>query len=127
MAKGMKKKSPSRVKYEQKRPTFSFRTYDELNDRVRAVKKTEGISNTNIVEIAVGLLEVKIRAEEEIRQGACDEGWEKGNTDAIEVYMVTYPCWVCGEPLELVSPEEEAAASKYMWQHRWGHAECVEQ
>ncbi|MFC1907017.1 hypothetical protein ACFLW8_02915 [Chloroflexota bacterium] len=70
MTKGMKKISPSRVKHELKRPTFNFRTYDEINDRVRTVKKEEGISNTSIVEIAVGLLAVKIRSETEIEEKA---------------------------------------------------------
>ena len=76
--KGKRNKTPSRIKYEQRHPTFSFRTYEELNNRIEAVKKAKGISNTNIVEAGVGLFEVKVKKEEEIRQQAYDEGWEKG-------------------------------------------------
>ena len=94
MAKGMKKKSPSRVKYEQKRPTFSFRTYDKLDDRVRAVKKAEGISNTNIVEIAVGLLKIKTAKEKEAKRQGYKEGFEKGYEEAKNRYMVPYPCYI---------------------------------
>lgn len=125
MSKSNRKKNPSRVKYEQRRPTFSFRIYQELDDRLRAVKKAEGISNTNIVEAALDLFEVKIRKEKEIRDQAYDEGWGKGITAAIELYMVTYPCSVCGKSIELDSPEEKAAASRYMREHGWGHADCI--
>ena len=55
-----KKKSPSRIKYEQRHPTVSFRVTKELYDRLQAVKEAEGLSNTDILKVGVGLLEVRV-------------------------------------------------------------------
>jgi hypothetical protein len=118
MAIGRKKKTPSRVKYEQKRPTFSFRTYKELDERVQVVKKAEGISNTDIVEIAVGLLEVKVAKEKEAKR----QGYE----EAKKLYMVPYLCCECGKPIAITSPETKRVVSKFLTQHGWGHAKCIE-
>jgi len=126
-----KKISPSSERYDRKRPTFSFRNYEELNERINKVKKAEGISNTNILEAAVGLFEVKIRKEKEIRDQAFTEGYDKGVEESYELaesrYKVMYPCSVCGKPIELDTPEEKEAASTYMREHGWGHAECHKQ
>ena len=127
MAKGKIKKTPSRVKYDQKRPIFSFRTYDELNDRMRAVKKAKGISKTKIVEIAVGLLEVKIRSEAEIMEKAFKEGHRKGYELAESIYKVIYPCNVCREDIAVDTEEEKMAIKTYMRDKGWGHAECHKQ
>ena len=122
---GRKKKTPSRVKYEQKRPTFSFRTYKELDERIQAVKKTEGISNTNIVEIAIGLLEVKVAKEKEAKRQGYEEGFEKGYEEAESIYKVIYPCKVCRKALEVTTLEEKQAIRGYMLENGWGHIDCV--
>ena len=74
MAKGKGKQTPSRIKYEQNHPTVSFRVSKELYERLQAVKKAEGKSITDVLKVGVGLLEVKIRKEKEIRVQAYDEG-----------------------------------------------------
>ena len=125
MLKSKKKRTPSRVKYEQSHPTFSFRTYKELDERVQAVKKTEGISNTNIVEIAVGLLDVKVRKEAEVRAQAYDEGYDEGYRDAEGLYKVTYPCKICKKTIEVMRVKEKEAIKRYMREHGWAHAECI--
>ena len=51
MAIGRKKKPPSRVKYEQKRPTVSFGISKELYDRLQAVKEAEGKSATEVLKM----------------------------------------------------------------------------
>ena len=125
-----KRKSPAHDRYDRKRPTFSYRIYEELKARINRVKKAEGISNTNIVEAAVGLFEVKIRKEKEIRDQAFTEGNDKGVEESYELaeslYKVMYPCSVCGKPIELDTPEQKEAASTYMTEHGWGHAKCHE-
>ncbi len=125
MAKGKTKKTPSRMKYEAKRPTFSFRIYDELKARIQKVKKAEGISNTNLVEAAVGLFEVKGKKEEEIRQQAYDEGLEYGIEETAELYAVPYPCSGCGKEIVVTTDEEKKAIKTYMREHGWGHAKCI--
>ena len=118
------KRTPSRIRYEQKRPTFSFRTYEELKARMQEVKKVEGISNTNIVEIAVGLLEVKVGKEKEVRDQAYDEGYEKGYEEAEELYKVTYPCKICRKMITVTDKNVKEAIRRYMLQHGWVHTSC---
>ena len=125
MLKSKKKRTPSRVKYEQSRPTLSFRIYKDLDERIREVKKAEGMSNTNIVEAGVGLFEVKVRKEKEVRDQAYDEGYDEGSRDAEGLYKVTYPCKICGKTIEVMRVKEKEAIKGYMLEHGWGHAECV--
>jgi len=124
MLKSKKKRTPSRIRYEQSHPTFSFRTYKELDERVQAVKKTEGISNTNIVEAGVGLFEVKNRKEKEVRDQAYDEGYEKGYEEAEKLYKVTYPCKICRKMIAVTDKNVKEAIRRYMLQHGWVHTSC---
>lgn len=124
MAEGKRKKTPSRVKYEVKRPTFSFRIYDGLEARIQKVKKAEGISNTNLVEAAVGLFEVKGKKEEEIRQQAYDEGWQKGINSTWDLLAVTYPCAKCGKEITVDTKEEKKAIRKFIIDSGWSHSDC---
>jgi Arc/MetJ-type ribon-helix-helix transcriptional regulator len=120
-----KKKSPSRIRYEAKRPVFSFRINKELNDRVQQVKKTEGKSNADIVRAGVRQYEVKIRAEEEIRDEAREQGINEGYECAKEEFSVSYRCSVCGKEIVVSSEEERKAIRAYMHEAGWGHAGCV--
>jgi predicted CopG family antitoxin len=89
MAKYKKRKTPSRIKYEQSHPTVSFRVSKELYDRLQSVKKAEGKSIAEVLKVGVGLLEVKVRKEKEIRDQAYEEGWEKGASEAEEARIGT--------------------------------------
>lgn len=126
MTKAKRNRTPSRLKYERSHPTFSFRISQELGNRLEAVKKGEGVSNTNILEAAVGLFEVKRREEKEIRDQAYEEGWEKGAAEAEELYSVSYPCSVCGKEIVVTREDEKRAIRTYMRQDGWGHADCVD-
>lgn len=90
------------------------------------MKKAEGVSNTNIVEAAVGLFEVKVRKEQEIREEAYLAGWLKGFDDARRKFSVSYPCSVCGKPILVTSKDEKEFIRKQMRQHGWGHYDCLE-
>jgi len=125
MAKGKIKKTPSRVKYEQKRPTVSFRISKELYDRLQAVKETEGKSTTEVLKVGVGLLEVKVAKEKEAKRQGYEEGFEKGYEEAEELYKVTYPCKVCRKALEVTTLEEKQAIRGYMLENGWGHTNCI--
>jgi hypothetical protein len=120
-----KGKTPSRIKYEQNRPVVSFRVSKELYDRLEAVKKTEGKSTTDVLGVGVGLLDVKVRKEKEIRDQAYEEGWEKGTAEAEELYAVHYSCSVCGKKIVVTSDDEKRAIKTYMRDHGWGHGNCV--
>ena len=125
MAKGKNKKTPSRMKYEQSHPTVSFRVSKELYDRLQAVKEAEGESITDVLKVGVGLLEVKVRKEKEIRDQAYEEGWEKGAVATEELYAVAYSCSVCGKKIVVTTDDEKRAIRTYMREHGWGHANCV--
>ena len=120
-----KKKSPSRIKYEQNHPVISYRDSKELHDRLEAVKKAEGKSTTAILKEAVGLLEVRVRTEKEIKNEANAKGFEQGYHEAETEYKVMFLCSVCKKPIGVTSPEAKAAARKYMSEHGWGHADCL--
>ena len=125
MLKSKKKRTPSRIRYEQSRPTFSFRIYKDLDERIREVKKAEGISNTNIVEAGVGLFEVKVSKDEEAKRQGYEEGFKKGYEEAEELYKVTYPCKICRRTLVVTSAKAKEAIRRYMLEHGWGHADCI--
>ena len=124
MVKGKRNKTPSRIRYERSHPTFSFRTYEELNNRIEAVKKAKGISNTNIVEAGVGLFEVKVKKEEEIRQQIYDEVWEEGVNAAWDLLAVTYSCSKCGKQMTVDTEEEKKAIRKFIIASGWHHGDC---
>ncbi len=120
-----KKKTPSRVKYEQKCPTVSFRISKELYERLEAVKEAEGKSTTEVLKVGVGLLEVKVSKEKEARRQGYEQGFEKGYEEAENLYKVTYPCSICGKTLTVTGKKEKEAVRRYMREHRWGHVECI--
>ena len=125
MAKDKTRKTPSRVKYEQKHPTVSFRVSKDLYDRLQAVKEAEGKSITDVLKVGVGLLEVKVSKEKEAKRQGYEEGFEKGCEEAEELYKVTYPCKVCRRTLVVTSAKEKEAIRRYMLEYGWGHADCV--
>ena len=123
--KNNKKKLPSREKYEKAHPVFSARVPRKIYDRIQEVKKKEHLSNTDILMLALDPIEIKVRAEEEVRQSAYDEGWEKGIGEAEELYSVSYPCSVCGKTIVVTTEDEKKAIRTYMREHGWGHADCI--
>ena len=121
-----KKKTPSRVKYEESHPTVSFRISRELCDRLQVVKKAEGKSTADVLKVGVGLLEVKVSEEKEAKRQGYEEGFGEGYERAESRYKVTYRCSVCRKTLEVTSVKEKEAVGRYMREHRWGRADCVD-
>jgi len=118
------KKTPSRIRYEQSHPTVSFRVSKELYDRLQAIKETTGLSNADLLKIAAGKLEVKIRREDEIRQQAYEEGRLKGFELAESIFKITYPCGKCKRMMEVDTEEEKEAIRKFMIKGGWCHGDC---
>ena len=75
--------------------------------------------------MGLGLLEVKVSKEKEVRDRAYYQGFDEGYKDAEELYKVTYPCNVCRKTIEVMSTKEKEAIRRYMLEHGWGHADCV--
>jgi predicted CopG family antitoxin len=121
-----KKKAPSRVRYEQAHPTVSCRVAKELYDRLKAVKKTEGRSFADILKIGLGVLEVQVKKEEEVKKKAHTEGYRTGYAEAERLYKVTYLCAICRKPLVVTTTDEKEAIKTYMREHGWRHRACQE-
>ena len=118
------KKSPARKRYEERNPVESFRAPKERHELARKVKEKYGLSNGDIFDIGLARIELKMRAEEEVRQEAYDKGWEDGVNKAVALYALNYPCSICKEMIEVTTEEEKRAIRKFMIDEGWGHAAC---
>ncbi len=125
MKKKKEKVAPARARYELNHPTVSFRINPELDARLRAVKKTGVKSNTELMEIAVGMREVKVANENEVRAQGYKEGFRAVYERAKIKYLVTYPCQGCRKLVEVDTPLEKEAIKKFMSEAGWGHGECI--
>ena len=114
-----KKKLPSRIKYDQKHPTVSARMSVEARAKLLLNLEKGGISVADAFKILAGELELKVKP--------LDEATKTGFEKARNLYMVTYPCDICGKPTALTSPKGKEVASKFMTTQGWGHAKCHEQ
>ena len=114
-----RRKPPSREKYERENPTVSARLPRAKRDKLLAVLRSQDLSLANLLISFADEYEVKVRPIGEARQ----QGYEEAKNH----YMVTYPCSVCGKLVLLTSPKAKEAASRYMTEHGWRHAECHKQ
>ena len=148
MSKTNKHKAPSRIKYEQSHPTISCRVPRDIYDRLKAANNLGSFGD--ILEKGLGLAEANdqklrkyVRAAYEKAYDECfsmfetmkkeqeeairlyyDKGYEKGYTEAQNLYMVEYPCCVCGGRLIIHSETEKKAAGKFLQEQGWAHSEC---
>ena len=63
MSKGIRKKTPSRTRYEQANPTVSARISREIFDRLQVVKHQENKSYGDIFKAGLKIYEVKVEKE----------------------------------------------------------------
>lgn len=116
----VKRKPPSRIRYEQTHPTVSCRISKEAYDRLQEVKEGEGRSFADVLKIGLGILELKAKKDEK----AYSRGYNDGYYEAELEFKVTYRCNVCGEPIVVNTREEKKAIKEYMENHDWGHRAC---
>jgi antitoxin component of RelBE/YafQ-DinJ toxin-antitoxin module len=114
-----KRKSPSRAKYEKKNPTVSARVPAETRDTLRVSLAKLGMTMPDALKVLAGELEVKVVP--------IDEARRSGYEEAKNLYMVTFPCDVCGKPIPITGLKAKEAARIFMTEHGWGHAKCHEQ
>jgi hypothetical protein len=125
MAKKKRRNPPSRVKYDRDNPVVSFRVKRKDKDRFIAIREKLGMSNGDVYKAGLGVIEVKVRAEAEIRQEGYEEGQLSGYELAESEYKVTYPCSICGKSIEVTTDKEKEAIAKYMVEHGWAHGDCL--
>ena len=117
--KNNKGKPPSRKKYEEENPTVSARVPKETRHNLLLNLKKIGMSLAEALKVLAGELELKVKP--------IDEARKAGYEEAKNLYMITYPCSVCGKPIPIKNPKTKEAVSKYMTEHGWAHAECHKQ
>lgn len=122
-----KRTPPSRKKYEQENPTVSCRVPKELYDGLKAAKDADGRSFTDILKLGLGILELKVSKEQEARGEGFEEGFGDGYEAAESLYKVTFPCSVCRKTIAVTDKTTKEAVKRYMVEHGWGHAECINQ
>ncbi len=111
-----RRKSPSRIKYDQNNPTVSGRVPKRTRDKLYANLAKQGMTLPDALRVLAGELEIKVRPSDEARQ--------LGYKEAENRYMVTFPCSLCGEMISITNPKTKEAVSRYMTEHGWAHAEC---
>lgn len=114
-----KQRSPSRDRYEKKKPTFSARVTRETHERLCEVLPKLGMSRADALGILAGKLEIKAIPVDEARR----QGYE----EAKKLYSITYRCCVCGKPIVITNPGTKMAVSRFLITHGWGHKKCIEQ
>lgn len=112
-------KSPSREKYEKENPTVSARLPKKTRDGLRSNLPKLGMSLTDALMVLAGDIELKVVPIDEARQVSYEE--------AKNLYMVPYPCSVCGEQMAITSKKAKEAVREFMIRHGWGHAKCHKQ
>jgi hypothetical protein len=117
---------PSRIKYEKNNPPVSFRVRKDIFDRIQHTKSVGGNSFADIFMAGLGKMEARAKKLEEARKQGYDEGYQKGFNEAKLRYRVIYKCDICGQPIEITSPETKEAVSKYMRENSWGYTSCYE-
>ena len=118
MKKGMsnKGKFPSRKKYEEENPTVSARVPKETRHNLLLNLKKMGMTLPDALKVLAGELELKVKPIDEARK----EGYE----EAKNLYMITFPCNICGKPIHITSPKAKEAVREFMIKQGWGHAAC---
>jgi len=106
---------PAYYRYREKHPAIVIRVTKEIFDKLKELQNKTGKTLAQLVRENLG---IQMRNEQ--------NAYRKGYEDAKKKYLVSYPCAVCGETIEVESPEEKAAIKKYMRQYEWGHQSCHE-
>jgi len=112
----LRKKSPSRSRYENGHPTVSARMPIDKRDRLVAV-----LARLNMT---LAQLLIKFADEQEIITRPLAEARKQGFVEAKKIYAVYYPCKKCGQQMEINTPGEKLAAARYMVENGWSHKEC---
>ena len=135
MAKTNRRKTPSRVRYEQGHPIVSCRVSRDVYDKLQAVKKKGSFAE--ILKVGMGLIEARDKQREEFMKlryvqgyedgyAEADDLYDDGYTDAEDLYKAEYSCSVCGQIINIDTDAEKKAISKYMQEQGWGHSKCNE-
>ena len=106
---------PAKIKYDKTHPIVSVRVDLELKKKLGEITKLSGKSVGDILREAVKVQAPSVK-------NAYDMGYETAKFS----YRVLYKCSICGEVLEVNTPDTRKAAAKYMEENGWAHTSCLE-
>ena len=106
------------------RPNFSC-----FNDKESAMMlDEEDFNNANVKLQDIEHLSYENGRKRGWSQGRGDgfgDGEKEGHEQAREEFEITYPCSVCGKPINMKpGSESHKAMIDYMNEHGWGHGKC---
>ena len=125
--KKVRRKPPSRIRYEQEHPTVSARVDRTLYERLTRIREKEGKSFADVIREAVRVQERS--TERAYQRGFSDgraqgrrDGYQQGFAEAKKTYVVRYRCSICDGWLELSGEEGKAVARECLEDGGWGHS-----
>lgn len=99
------------------RPNFSY---------FRDKESAKVLSDKDFKNANVKLAAIEHLSYENGRKRGHDEGYDDGYNRAREEFEITYPCSVCGKPMNMEPGDKDHIAMRgYMKEHGWGHGNCV--
>lgn len=115
-----KKIYPAEIRYRNKHPTISFRVSRDEWERIKGTCETSGKSISQVIkETMLGYTKEQ--------EKTFEKGMEAGFEQAINEYMIAYPCAICGEGLIVQSlSKDHITLAEYMKEHGWKCAKCAE-
>jgi hypothetical protein len=124
MPRTIKKKSPSRIKYEQVNPTVSCRVPQEIYKRLKTIIAADGNGFADMLKIGLGIVEPILEKASDYELERYMDGFAEGYLEVENKYITTYRCGVCRKTMEIHTKEEKLAAGQYMTEKGWHHGEC---
>ncbi len=113
----VKKKTPSREKYDKSHPTVSARMPTEERTKLYSLIRSRGQSLPQfLISLADG---------QEIKTKTLEEAWKAGYQEAKKRYGVPFKCSECGGSIILTSPQAKEAAASYLTRQGWAHVACL--
>ena len=95
-------------------------------NKLRTDIDVEGKSFADVLKTGLGILEARVKEQEEIGKKGHAEKYRKDYVEAECLYKVTYFCSVCGKTLTVTSGDKKEVIKKYMPEHGWGQSACHE-
>lgn len=138
-----KHRSPSQDRYAETHPAITVHFDLETFRRLVALREASGLSINELVRADLESLEAKVAAvlERGRREGVAQgttigeaaghkagyaEGFKAGYLKAKAAYRLTYPCAVCGQPMEIrVGDADAKRAIEVLVEDGWKHGDCV--
>jgi len=111
-----RRKPPSRQRYEIKNPTVSARLPVENRDKLRLVLREHGTTLTKVL--------IAFADEQELKLKPLEEARITGYQETKRLYIVDFPCDVCGKPILINNPKIKEAVRQYLSDAGFGHPEC---